>query len=55
MGGNLSNYESKAILSEHESAKSHESAPIGYEPTEEEQKAIKMVDNLFQKAKNYNY
>ena len=40
------------MLSEHEAPDSNESAPIGYEPTEDEIKAIKLSDKLFSKAKN---
>lgn len=44
--------ESTKILSEHESAFSLENAPTGYEPSESEEKTIKMVDRLFQRSKN---
>jgi hypothetical protein len=44
--------ESTRMLSEHESARDYQSGPIGYEPTPEEIKTIKMVDHLFQKSKN---
>lgn len=44
--------ETTRMLSEHESPSSNESGPVGYEPTEDEQKAIKLADKLFQKAKN---
>lgn len=44
--------ETTRMLSEHESARDYQSGPIGYEPTPEEIKTIKMVDHLFQKAKN---
>lgn len=44
--------ETTRMLSEHESRNSSASGPIGYEPTEDEEKAIKLVDKLFQRAKN---
>ena len=50
MGGRLS-FESKAMLAEHQAPDTDESSPIGYEPTEDEAKAIKMVERLFSKAK----
>lgn len=44
--------ETTRMLSEHESAHSYESASLEYQPTPEEKKAIKLVDQLFQKSKN---
>jgi len=44
--------ETTAMLSEHQSPHGSTSGPVGYEPTEDEQRAIQMVDKLFQKAKN---
>lgn len=44
--------ETTSMLSEHQSPHGSSAAPIGYEPTEDEQKAIQMVDKLFGKAKN---
>lgn len=48
----MSSSETTAMLSEHQSPHGSTSGPIGYEPTEDEQKAIQMVDKLFQKAKS---
>lgn len=44
--------ETSRMLSEHESPFTGQSKQIGYEPTPDEEKAIKLVDKLFQKAKN---
>ena len=44
--------ETTRMLSEHEAKRDYASGPIGYEPTDEEAKTIKMVDHLFQKSKN---
>ena len=44
--------ETTRMLSEHESPFSVQKAPVGYEPTESEEKTIKLVDRLFQRAKN---
>lgn len=44
--------ETTRMLSEHESARDQTSGPIGYEPTSEEEKTIKLVNSLFQKSKN---
>jgi hypothetical protein len=47
----MSVLENTQMLSEHQPAYNN-SQPIGYEPTGDEEKAIKMVDKLFMKAKN---
>lgn len=44
--------ETTRMLSEHEAPNSLESKPVGYEPSEDEEKAIRLVDRLFQRAKN---
>ena len=46
-------YESSGFLNEHESPFSLESHNSDYSPTNEEIKAIKMVDKLFSRAKNH--
>lgn len=43
--------ETTRMLSEHESPHSVESKQIGYEPTPDEEKSIRLVDKLFQRAK----
>jgi hypothetical protein len=48
----MSVLETTTMLSEHQSPNPGTSGPVGYEPSEQEQKAIAMVDKLFQKAKN---
>lgn len=50
MGGRLS-FESKAMLAEHQAPDTEESQPIGYEPSEDDLKAIRTVERLFSKAK----
>ena len=52
MGRGLMPQETTQMMSEHEAKRDYTSGPIGYEPTDEEIKAIKMADHLFQKAKN---
>lgn len=44
--------ETTQMMGEHEAKRDYTSGPIGYEPSDEEIKAIKMADHLFQKAKN---
>lgn len=39
------------MLNEHEAPSNSPSAPIGYQPTEDEEKSIALVDRLFEKAK----
>lgn len=40
------------LLQEHESARGTPSGPIGYEPSEDEQKSIDINDKIFNKSKN---
>ena len=52
MGVNLTAIQNNQMLSEHQAPDYNNSQPIGYDPTHDEEKAIKLVDRLFMKAKN---
>lgn len=43
--------EQTKLLSEHESPNANNSAPVGYEPTDDEKKALKLAEKIFEKAK----